>query len=107
MAMLKKCWCNFQVRNEDAEDFFVLLKEWENLCKKFNILGSKDVELEPQGTDSDESEVDDGVVVSPEEFEVQKFVGICYGDPNNCKKKGLHFKVLSLFLLSSVRSFCV
>lgn len=94
--MLKRCWCKFQVRNEDAEDFYVLLKEWENLCKKYRIVGSNDVKLEPQESDSDESEVDDGVGVPPEEFEVQKFVGICYGDPNNSKKKGLHFKVHSL-----------
>ncbi|KAH6767896.1 hypothetical protein C2S52_018879 [Perilla frutescens var. hirtella] len=82
-----------EVRNEDAENFYVLLKEWENLCKKFNVVGSKDVEPEDEDMDSDESEVDDGVVVSSEDFEVQKFVAICYGDPNNLKRKGLHFKV--------------
>lgn len=65
------------------------------------MVGSKDVELEPQESDSDESEVDDGVVIGSKEFEVQKLVGVCYGDPNNCKKIGLYFKVLYLFKLTS------
>ncbi|KAK4404980.1 DNA (cytosine-5)-methyltransferase CMT1 [Sesamum angolense] len=81
------------VRNEDAEDFFVLLKEWESLCKEFNLLGSKEVELEPHDIDSDESEVDDCLVVPSGEFEVEKLIAICYGDPNNVRKRGLHFKV--------------
>ncbi|KAL1550055.1 Alpha-1,3-mannosyltransferase cmt1 [Salvia divinorum] len=85
---------NTEVRNEDAENFFVLLKEWESLCKKFNVVGSKDIEIEPQGSDSDESEVDDGVVAPAEgEYEVQKLLAICYGDPNQKKKTGLYFKV--------------
>lgn len=85
----------FQVRNEDAENYFVLLKEWENLCKKFNVVGSTDVDLEHQDPDSDESEVDDGAVVSSKDYEVEKLVDICYGDPNK-KKIGLHFKVTSV-----------
>lgn len=56
-------------------------------------MGSK-VELEPQDIDSDESEIDDGLVVPSGEFEVEKLVAICYGDPNNLRKRGLHFKVL-------------
>ncbi|KAL0405037.1 UNVERIFIED_CONTAM: putative DNA (cytosine-5)-methyltransferase CMT1 [Sesamum radiatum] len=85
---------NVEVRNEDTEDFFVLLKEWESLCKEFNLVGSKEVELEPLDIDSDESEVDDCVVVPSGEFEVEKLIAICYGDPNNVKKRGLHFKGL-------------
>ena len=60
------------------------------------MVGSKDIELEPQGSDSDESEVDDGVVPSEGEYEVQKLLAICYGDPNKNKKTGLYFQVLSL-----------
>ncbi|KAL3824717.1 hypothetical protein ACJIZ3_020746 [Penstemon smallii] len=82
-----------EVRNEDAEDYFVLLKEWENLCKKFNVLRSKEVDFEPCGTDSDDSEIIDELEVPSEEYEVEKLIAICYGDPNNLKKRGLHFKV--------------
>ncbi|KAL0359396.1 UNVERIFIED_CONTAM: DNA (cytosine-5)-methyltransferase CMT3 [Sesamum angustifolium] len=91
---LKSNHPNVEVRNEDAEDFFVLLKEWESLCKEFNLLGSKEVELEPHDIDSDESEVDDCLVVPSGEFEVEKLIAICYGDPNNVRKRGLHFKVI-------------
>ncbi|KAI3471516.1 hypothetical protein Pfo_028166 [Paulownia fortunei] len=80
---LKSNHPNTEVRNEDAEDFFDLLKEWENLCKK------------PHNIDSDESEIEigDDLAVPSGEFEVEKLVAICYGDPNNLKKRGLHFKV--------------
>ncbi|KAL0452931.1 UNVERIFIED_CONTAM: DNA (cytosine-5)-methyltransferase CMT3 [Sesamum latifolium] len=90
---LKSNHPNVEVRNEDAEDFFVLLKEWESLCKEFNLVGSKEVELEPHDIDSDESEVDDCLVVPSGEFEVEKLIAICYGDPNNVYKRGIHFKV--------------
>ncbi|KAI3472121.1 hypothetical protein Pfo_029609, partial [Paulownia fortunei] len=92
---LKSNHPNTEVRNEDAEDFFDLLKEWENLCKEFNLVGSKEVELEPHNIDSDESEIEigDDLAVPSGEFEVEKLVAICYGDPNNLKKRGLHFKV--------------
>ncbi|KAK6149247.1 hypothetical protein DH2020_016772 [Rehmannia glutinosa] len=90
---LKSNHPNTEVRNEDAEDFFLLLREWENLCKEFNLVGSKEVELEQHDMESDDSEIDDGPVVPSGEFEVEKLVAICYGDPNNLKKHGLHFKV--------------
>ncbi|KVH94656.1 hypothetical protein Ccrd_003280 [Cynara cardunculus var. scolymus] len=35
---------NPTVRNEVAGDFLSLLKEWENLCKEFCLLGSKHAE---------------------------------------------------------------
>ncbi|KAL7148972.1 hypothetical protein ABFS83_05G009300 [Erythranthe nasuta] len=84
---------NTEVRNEDAEDFFVLLKEWEKLCKEFNLVGSKEVGSDEEDIDSDGSDIDDSAAVPSEEFEVEKFVGICYGDPNNLNKSSLHFKV--------------
>ncbi|PIN07174.1 DNA (cytosine-5-)-methyltransferase [Handroanthus impetiginosus] len=92
-ASLKYNHPGTEVRNEDAEDYLVLLKEWENLCKEFDLVRSKEVELESQETDSDESEIDDGLAVPDGEFEVEKVVAICYGDPNNLKSRGLHFKV--------------
>ncbi|EYU22416.1 hypothetical protein MIMGU_mgv1a001955mg [Erythranthe guttata] len=84
---------NTEVRNEDAEDFFVLLKEWEKLCKEFNLVGSKEVGSDEEDIDSDGSDIDDSAAVPSEEFEVEKFVGICYGNPNKLKKSSLHFKV--------------
>ncbi|GFP90714.1 DNA (cytosine-5)-methyltransferase cmt3 [Phtheirospermum japonicum] len=90
---LKSNHPNTEVRNEDAEDYFLLLKEWEKLCKEFNLVGSKEGEIETNDMQSDETEIDDGPTVSSGEYEVEKLLAICYGDPNKLKKRGLHFKV--------------
>ncbi|GMH11523.1 hypothetical protein Nepgr_013364 [Nepenthes gracilis] len=88
-----------QVRNESVEDFLMLLKEWEKLCMTFsvikgdnlhkNLLSSSSME-ENEGADEDDqvSSEDD-----PEVFEVQKILGICYGDPKEMGKRGLYFQV--------------
>lgn len=83
------------MRNEDAENYYILLKEWEKLCKEFNVVKSENAEREAHDIGSDESELDSGGV-SPGEFEVDKFIGICYGDPSKRKKVGLYLKVFSL-----------
>ncbi|KAF3548115.1 hypothetical protein DY000_02005793 [Brassica cretica] len=83
-----------EVRNESAEDFLYLLKEWEKLCIHFSLIESADSEkyenlygmsaVEEVEDGSDESDVKDGGEV----FEVEKIVGI--------KKEeggGLHLKV--------------
>ncbi|KAG5394062.1 hypothetical protein IGI04_024025 [Brassica rapa subsp. trilocularis] len=83
-----------EVRNESAEDFLYLLKEWEKLCIHFSLIESADSEkyenlygmsaVEEVKDGSDESDVKDGGEV----FEVEKIVGI--------KKEeggGLHLKV--------------
>ncbi|XP_038878295.1 DNA (cytosine-5)-methyltransferase CMT3 [Benincasa hispida] len=91
-----------QVRNEMAEDFLSLLKEWEVLCKYFSLIKSKEPqqkyidlfanedEDEDEGENEEENEKteDDGEV-----FEVEKILAICYGDPNETKKRGLFLKV--------------
>jgi hypothetical protein len=41
-----------------------------------------------------DDEVDVNVPLSEGTFEVEKFVDICYGDPNSTGKDGLCFKVL-------------
>lgn len=69
-----------------AEDFLALLKEWENLCKE--LLSSDVNQLEDANDDEDS---DDSL--SPGEFEVETLLDICYGDPNDTKKRGLYFKV--------------
>ncbi|KAL7256033.1 hypothetical protein ACSBR1_010043 [Camellia fascicularis] len=86
-----------EVRNEAAEDFLSLLKEWEKLCKKFQLFGShlsEDSNSEHNSLDSDEDDDNaHGSTVSPGEFEVGKLLAVCYGDPNKVSRRGLYFKV--------------
>ncbi|KAL3638711.1 Alpha-1,3-mannosyltransferase cmt1 [Castilleja foliolosa] len=93
------------VRNEDAEGYYLLLKEWERLCREFNLIGPKEEEIEETDMESDETEIDEGnsdetknddgntVVLVPGEYVVEKILAICYGDPNESKEDGLYFKV--------------
>ncbi|OIV94876.1 hypothetical protein TanjilG_22073 [Lupinus angustifolius] len=89
-----------QVRNEPAENFLSLLKAWHKLCGDFKLLGTIRSYPDPD-MDDDESndEVEDLKKEASEnqsdseEFEVEKLLAVCYGDPNNVKKSGLHFKV--------------
>ncbi|XAR60439.1 DNA (cytosine-5-)-methyltransferase [Bertholletia excelsa] len=88
-----------QVRNESAEDFLSLLKEWKKLCGSFSLIGSKDSQVhdveilsmddkdEDEDTDSDDGESDSEV------FEVEKVLSICYGDPKENNKRGLYLKI--------------
>lgn len=97
-----------QVRNEMAEDFLSLLKEWEALCKYFSLVKSKepqqkyidlfnnDEEEEDEEEENDEKGEDDGEV-----FEVERVLAICYGDPNGIKKRGLFLKVFECLNPSS------
>lgn len=82
------------MRNEKAEDFLALLKEWERLCKKYKVAASENGEY----CCSDDDEADDSSEVPKGEFEVGRLVGICYGDPHNIGKVGLKFKVPSLHI---------
>ncbi|KDP44326.1 hypothetical protein JCGZ_19193 [Jatropha curcas] len=89
-----------EVRNETAEDFLLLLKEWEKLCIRFSLISSTDPEkqqsysfdLEEEDSDAqdndDDDDGDDGEV-----FEVEKVLQICYGDPKEKGEHGLYFKV--------------
>ncbi|XP_052211612.1 putative DNA (cytosine-5)-methyltransferase CMT1 isoform X2 [Diospyros lotus] len=91
------------VRNEAALDFLCLLKEWEKLCKEFQLISSQqneDVNSEQNNLGNEEDDdVDDGPLVPKGEFEVGKLVAVCYGDPNNVKKQGLYFKINKFELL--------
>uniref|UniRef100_A0AAU7N4H5 DNA (cytosine-5-)-methyltransferase n=1 Tax=Vitis davidii TaxID=103354 RepID=A0AAU7N4H5_9ROSI len=90
-----------QVRNESAEDFLALLREWEKLCVRFSLIGNEDPnahDLDPIDAKSDEENDDDDNDNSEDEddfevFEVQKIIGICYGDPKDKGDRELHFKV--------------
>ncbi|CAK9172482.1 unnamed protein product [Ilex paraguariensis] len=88
-----------QIRNEPAEDFLDLLKEWDKLCKKY---GARIVETQKpnfrvtRGADKDahsksENEIPRG------EYEVASFVDICYGDPNETGKRGLNFQLVKFY----------
>lgn len=85
-----------QVRNEAAEDFLELLKEWEKLCKKYVV---KDIESIDQlrsstSTMANENENSpEDIDISSGEYEVSRLVDICFGDPTGTGKRGLKFKV--------------
>ncbi|XP_010429915.1 PREDICTED: putative DNA (cytosine-5)-methyltransferase CMT1 isoform X2 [Camelina sativa] len=89
-----------EVRNEAAEDFLVLLKEWKKLCEKFSLISSTEPkesisELEAEEGD-EEDDIDETSIdteLSPGEFEVQEFRDIAFGDPNDKGEKSLHLKV--------------
>ncbi|WJX25975.1 DNA (cytosine-5-)-methyltransferase [Trifolium repens] len=88
-----------EVRNESAEIFLSLLKEWEKLCCYFslidsnvphdqysNLFSAEEEEEDVDGTDCEESNED-------EIFEVSEVHDIRYADANKENKPGLYFKV--------------
>ncbi|XP_058768023.1 DNA (cytosine-5)-methyltransferase CMT2-like isoform X1 [Vicia villosa] len=82
------------VRNESAEDFLQLLKEWEKLCKRYNV-GDIERKTPIRARSSGEkkqvnSQADDS---SDDELEVSRLVDICYGDPSKTGKHSLYLKV--------------
>ncbi|EFH65535.1 hypothetical protein ARALYDRAFT_895912 [Arabidopsis lyrata subsp. lyrata] len=88
-----------EVRNEAAEDFLILLKEWKRLCERFSLSSSTEPmesisELEDEESDENDDidEASTGMELSAGEFEVEKFVGIVFGDPKGTGEKTLHLK---------------
>ncbi|KAM7487179.1 hypothetical protein LguiB_024663 [Lonicera macranthoides] len=88
-----------EVRNETAEDFLSLLKEWEKLCASYSLIGSNDSEQQhifPKSTtdegDSD-NEANDDDELDPEEFEVEQILSIRYCEPKESAKSGLQLKI--------------
>ncbi|CAK8562024.1 unnamed protein product [Lathyrus sativus] len=82
------------VRNESAEDFLQLLKEWEKLCKRYNV-GDTERKTPIRSRSSGgkkqvNSQADDN---SDDELEVSRLVDICYGDPSKTGIHGLYLKV--------------
>lgn len=88
-----------QVRNESAEDFFELLKEWQKLTKRFENDVETRSNLRLSKINDFEKESHDNKVPSGE-YEVLKLVDICYGDPNKTGNRGLKFKVLQFTSIS-------
>ncbi|KAL8138442.1 hypothetical protein V2J09_004443, partial [Rumex salicifolius] len=81
-----------QVRHGNAEDFLELLKQWEKLCKIYVLDDGKKRHLPTRKSAAED--IQDGDSVSDDvEFEVERLLDICYGDPDKSGKKGLKFKV--------------
>ena len=84
------------MRNETAEDFLSLLKEWFKLCEKFVLNGTENIDSELNAGEEAGEEPDDEAMDSSsdsEVFEVERLLSVCYGDPNEDEKLGLYFKV--------------
>ncbi|KAJ6714121.1 CYTOSINE-SPECIFIC METHYLTRANSFERASE [Salix viminalis] len=91
-----------QVRNESAEDFLMLLKEWEKLCIRFSLVKNDDPEkqqpycfdMDDEDEDDDGGDDDSGDEDDSEVFEVEKILEVCYGDPKEIGgQRDLYFKV--------------
>ncbi|XP_074304516.1 DNA (cytosine-5)-methyltransferase CMT2-like isoform X2 [Silene latifolia] len=86
---------NAQIRNEPAEDFLHLLKEWDKLCKRYageagnKTRSSSRTQIKSKSQMQSRSKKRN----SSDEYEVASLVDICYGDPNGNGDSGLHFKV--------------
>lgn len=82
------------MRNEKANDFLALLNEWAKLHTKYCVLGDQSLDEEESDFNGlDDKEHEDSEPPNGEDFEVEKLVDICYGDPSNINKVGLKFKV--------------
>ncbi|GFP96116.1 DNA (cytosine-5)-methyltransferase 1 [Phtheirospermum japonicum] len=87
-----------QVRNESAEDFLPLLKEWEKLCAKLllsdnNGSSSENGKLNDEKDDDDDGEEADADAEDSEVFEVDEILAMCHGDPHKKGTRKLLFKV--------------
>ncbi|CAB4309496.1 unnamed protein product [Prunus armeniaca] len=78
-----------QVRNEAAEDFLELLKEWEKLCRRYTV---NDVERTHPLRSKTSKTPKNSNEIATDEYEVSRIVDICYGDPNKTGKHGVNFK---------------
>lgn len=81
-----------EVVNEAAEDFLTLLKEWKRLCEKFGLIPRTEPMEPDSDSEDDEDEEDDDAdmdikwnEVPPDEFEVDKFLAIVFGNPKKVK----------------------
>lgn len=87
----------YQVRNETAENFLSLLKEWEKLCSYFSLVQNKVPHKEYVDLFNAEEEEDDDTGGEEdnndeEVFEVSEVLAVRYGDPKK-NKPGLYLKV--------------
>lgn len=82
-----------EVRNESAEDFLCLLKEWDKLCASYlsTTESNGSTQKEDEGDNDSKEDGNDGD--DGEIYEVEEILTICYGDPNEIKKPALYFKI--------------
>ena len=78
------------MRNEKADDFLALLKEWSVLCDKYV---HQDMSSDLAGLENEE---DGTSPLDKDEFVVEKLIGICYGGGG--RDNGLYFKVFKSYL---------
>ncbi|GFP94292.1 DNA (cytosine-5)-methyltransferase cmt2 [Phtheirospermum japonicum] len=81
------------VRNESADDFLDLLKEWDSMCRKYGSHeadGEKELRSRINRKEEKQSKRDQN---KSSEYEVEKLVDICYGELTGTGKRGLKFKV--------------
>ncbi|OMO97899.1 hypothetical protein COLO4_14287 [Corchorus olitorius] len=93
-----------EVRNESADDFLALLKEWKRLCDFFSVSKPEILEkqaLNPSCTEDGVNDCEEGDTAD-EVYEVEKILAIRYINPDTRKslskkkdtgKSGLQFKV--------------
>ena len=76
-----------------------LIKEWQKLCASFKLVNGENTHelIDSMSVDDDDGAEDDDEEDKNESddeiFEVEKFIGISHGDPNQNAKPGLYFKV--------------
>ncbi|KAK2969112.1 hypothetical protein RJ640_028576 [Escallonia rubra] len=92
-ASLKLNHPETQVRNETAENFLALLKEWQKLCDSLSLTGNGESGIMKEEEADQDSSADDDVEEENEVFEVEKVLSICYGDPKEMEKPGLYLKI--------------
>ncbi|XP_045828599.1 DNA (cytosine-5)-methyltransferase 3-like isoform X2 [Trifolium pratense] len=71
------------VRNESTENFLNLIKEWEKLCDEFVFKPPESAESDEEADDEEPKNQSDS-----EEFEMERFLSVCYDNPNEAKKPG-------------------
>lgn len=85
------------MRNESAEDFLELLKEWEKLCKRFKVSdGERTMPLRSKSSGVKKQVNSQACDIPASEYEVSRLVDICYGDPSKTGKRSLYLKVIYL-----------
>eukprot|EP01018_Ginkgo_biloba_P005150 Gb_13672 [translate_table: standard] len=90
-----------EVRNESADDFLTLLKEWQKLCKKYcdpeesksSSRSSSRTPLKCEENKQEEESDNNDSDVSDEEYEVESLIGVRHVQPTEKKNSGLEFKV--------------
>ena len=90
------------MRNESAEDFLILLKEWKKLCNKYCPNDENRVDNKARGwkgssaaaSDSENSDDEaDNSKPKPGEYEVEKIIGIRHVGATESGKAGIEMKV--------------